>query len=142
VLLIDFDCSFIKEGSNDMKTSKKPKGMSLGYCSPELYRYFNSSTKPQTVIDLMKSDIYSLGILMLEYMNFFDNYIPLSELDKYKMNPNDYQKCFISLIDIFSESLNTKAERNLIHLIKICLNYDPDKRLTAEQFMELFPNMF
>ena len=141
VKLIDFDSSFIKNKPYDMKMIEKPKAMSEGYCAPELIKYFSSPLKSQELNDPSKLDIYSLGILMLEYMNFFNKYIPLTELDKFKTCKKDHQEKFLSLVDQFSETASTDAEKNLIYLIKTCLNYEPELRLSAYELLFLSQNI-
>ena len=67
-------------------------------------------------------------------------YIEFSAIDNYKTDYQSHQK-FIDLIDIYAGRLESNLSKNIIEVVKICLNYDPLKRLSAKELLVILKNL-
>ena len=117
-----------------------PKGYSKEYCSPELFKYFNISKIENPMINPIQSEIYSLGIFMLKIMGYFKFNTNSLSFDDFK---RDYEahKSIIDSIDFFVGTDANELEKNIIKVIKMCLNYDPLKRLSVEELLNILENL-
>lgn len=101
----------------------------LPYMAPEL---FGSDKK----IDLIKTDIYSLGILILELVIGYENYK--------KLYASSDQRELITKIkngDLYSKITQEVIKLNIkmpavCELISACINNDPSKRPSTEEILD------
>ena len=87
------------------------------YLSPEII-----SSKPYD----SKSDIWALGVLLYEMMTY-----------KMPFNANSFASLSLKIIKGFYKEPPSSYSKDLIDLVKRCLNRDPKKRPSAENILKL-----
>jgi serine/threonine protein kinase len=108
VKLIDFNASHELQDNTEIQGSAEPG--TPGYMAPEMYDGWIS----------FKSDIYSLGVIMLEI--WFGDIWP--------SNSNDYKKCRKYVLDYLY--ILGKDNPELYKLVKRCVSTDTKKRPTLK----------
>jgi len=110
VKLIDFNCmSKISEGKH--KYISYTYG-TYGYCSTEQHKKMLS----------LRSDIYSLGVILLEFVYGGD----LWDTDYY--NYQKYRKSIVEILDTFKNK-----DHELYSIVKNCIQTNPDKRYNIDE---------
>jgi len=128
--LVDFKYSTDKEKNADFIDIN-----SIRYNAPEVFiqkseRIFENSLSDLFYEISTKSDVWSIGAIMLE---LFSGQIPF--IEKSKDDPTILLLAFIDQQEIHLPDSLTKNYKELVPIIKNCLEYNPDKRMTSEQLL-------
>ena len=107
----------IAKGFKNTWEKAKTKVGTPYYLSPEII-----SSKPYD----SKSDIWALGVLIYEMMTF-----------KMPFNANSLPSLSLKIIRGYYQAPPTSYSKDLIDLVKRCLNLDPKKRPSAENILKL-----
>lgn len=92
-----------------------------------------------TTIDMQRLDIYSLGIVLLQIcfqQNIFNGGVIKSKNDEILYGNKSYSMC-ISNIRYSLFRLKGYVPQNLIDIIHRCVNFDPTKRPTAKELVNV-----
>ena len=107
----------IAKGFKNTWEKAKTKVGTPYYLSPEII-----NSKPYD----LKSDIWALGVLLYEMMTF-----------KMPFNANSLPSLSLKIIKGYYQPPPSSYSKDLIDLVKRCLNLDPKKRPTAESILKL-----
>ena len=107
----------IAKGFKNTWEKAKTKVGTPYYLSPEII-----NSKPYD----LKSDIWALGVLLYEMMTF-----------KMPFNANSLPSLSLKIIRGYYQPPPSSYSKDLIDLVKRCLNLDPKKRPTAESILKL-----
>ena len=107
----------IAKGFKNTWEKAKTKVGTPYYLSPEII-----NSKPYD----LKSDIWALGVLLYEMMTF-----------KMPFNANSLPSLSLKIIKGYYQPPPSSYSKDLINLVKRCLNLDPKKRPTAESILKL-----
>ena len=107
----------IAKGFKNTWEKAKTKVGTPYYLSPEII-----NSKPYD----LKSDIWALGVLLYEMMTF-----------KMPFNANSLPSLSLKIIRGYYQSPPSSYSKELIDLVKRCLNLDPKKRPNAESILKL-----
>ena len=87
-----------------------------------------------------KCQIYSLGILMLQLMGFFPTKMNSKDFDNYKSSEEEYT-LFLTIFDDYSKNISDSFMKNILSVLRICLAYEPDNRLSANELLEILEDL-
>ena len=117
------------------------KGYTPVYAAPEIIQNKNSKEKnlnqQDFEIDLSKCQIYSFGIILLEFISFFELENNLKGFDSYKSSITEYKE-IEKKIDNFYNLCKDGFIRKVIILANLCLAYSPEERPSAFELNEIF----
>lgn len=117
VKLIDFNCiTKVREGKK--KYISYSYG-TYGYCSSEQHKNQIS----------LKSDIYSLGVILLEFVYGGDLW------DTNYYNYQKYRKSILEILETYKE-----YDPELYSIVKNCLQTNPDKRFSIDELYDKMKN--
>ena len=140
VKLIDFGLAGCNK--NEVHTVN---GYTFFYCSPEISRNvqlikacmekFKSENKIH--INKKSSEIFSLGVVMLEILGVLEVPGFRGNFSEYKSSKENYV-AFLKIIDemIYSNEYD-KIRKKLIMLSKLCVPYEPENRLSPKEMLYL-----
>ena len=138
--LIDFGLSIvIPEGSKSKQILESQiKGLTPNYAAPELLKIFSEDYNEDHLVNPMKLDIYSVGILGLYLMGLTFN--DVMEIKNKKRNLKIYQE-YPSSIDVIKETLiedpnDRISYTELVDLLKFKQKKEPDDDFPLSRFKE------
>ena len=131
IKIIDLDIANYQSISFNYNKGIDVKGRSPGYVAPEILQNL------QFVDDPRKCQIYSMGIVMLELIEFFPNKMKLSgnKFDKLKYNEEKYNKKFLNILKNYKHPNSDTMMDKIIQIIQFCISFSPEKRLYANNLL-------
>ena len=125
--------------SNETYMTKKQMALEgiLEYSSPEMYKAFKKAPNINVEFNPYKSDVFSLGLIMLEMINFT---IPERDID-FDLSKKNIEDALDETQKKYENILNKNEEmdelKNFIKTLRKCLSIDPKDR---PDFISLFKN--
>ena len=135
-------------GTNQSVTCKTDKGMGLQghtpfYSSPEIMNLKDPENYTGSEeISPFKAQMYSVGVLVLESMDFFTKFV-ISEglFGKYKVSIDKYNDFEKKIKEFVAMNNSDLLMINLIEVCANCIAYNPSKRPTAYELQSVLKNL-
>ena len=148
--LIDFDISENKSITIKPNKGRNIMGYSEYYASPEIITQLKKQQMPDNNNSQLfegndiaqKSMIFSVGVLMLELIKFIPGKMTHPDFESYKTNSKPY-KDFLKLLNNFACSVEKENKSvAFFFIVKKCLSFNPNDRLSPNEFLRLITNDF
>ena len=82
-----------------------------------------------------------MGVVLLQLISFFTKtHVNFEDFNNYKKSEESYKE-FLEKIDSFYFSILDEFMRNIVLIIKSCISYNPDSRLTSCELIPLIYNL-
>ena len=136
IKIIDLDIGMHQSLTIHNVQRSAPLGYTNYYVPPEIIRMIarGDTENDSNKFDPRKSQIYSLGILILQLTGFFSEKV-YATFDNCKLSDIEYKNKFVDPLQTFFDNCEDYLKKKILKIIQYCTDLSPNKRLTANQLL-------